>query len=463
MDSTGSVVIPEDRGVRMKKVITYGTFDLFHQGHYNLLKRAKELGDYLIVGVTTEHFDEARGKVNVIDSIMDRIENVKKTGFADMIIVEDHEGQKIEDIQKYGVDIFTLGSDWVGTYDYLKSFCQVVYLDRTPSISSTILRKDRFKIVRTGIVGTGRMVPRFMSETKFVSGISVECAYNPVGNNVEAFAKKHDITVFTNSYEEFLSNVDAVYIASPNETHYEYAKKALEAGKHVLSEKPLAFTKAESQELYGIAQKNNVVLMEAIKAAYCPGFQQLINAAKSGKIGDIIDVEANFTRLASLGSRERTDATYGGAFLEFGPSTLLPVIKLMGGDYKELHIDTLTDDNGVDIYTKVNIKYDKGFATMRTGVGVKTEGQLVVSGTKGYIIAPSPWWLMKQFDIRYEDSSKVEHYEPTFQGDGLRYEIGEFVSKINGIGANDYKLTAQESIAMAGIVEKFMESRICTD
>ena len=447
----------------MKKVITYGTFDLFHQGHYNLLKRAKELGDYLIVGVTTEHFDEARGKVNVIDSIMDRIENVKKTGFADMIIVEDHEGQKIEDIQKYGVDIFTLGSDWVGTYDYLKSFCQVVYLDRTPSISSTVLRKDRFKIVRTGIVGTGRIVPRFMSETKFVSGISVECAYNPVGNNVEAFAKKHDITVFTNSYEEFLSNVDAVYIASPNETHYEYAKMALEAGKHVLSEKPLAFTKAESQELYGIAQKNNVVLMEAIKAAYCPGFQQLINAAKSGKIGDIIDVEANFTRLASQGSRERTDARYGGAFLEFGPSTLLPVIKLMGGDYKELHIDTLTDDNGVDIYTKVNIKYDKGFATMRTGVGVKTEGQLVVSGTKGYIIAPSPWWLMKQFDIRYEDSSKVEHYEPTFQGDGLRYEIGEFVSKINGIGANDYKLTAQESIAMAGIVEKFMESRICTD
>ena len=463
MDSTGSVVIPEDRGVRMKKVITYGTFDLFHQGHYNLLKRAKELGDYLIVGVTTEHFDEARGKVNVIDSIMDRIENVKKTGFADMIIVEDHEGQKIEDIQKYGVDIFTLGSDWVGTYDYLKSFCQVVYLDRTPSISSTVLRKDRFKIVRTGIVGTGRIVPRFMSETKFVSGISVECAYNPVGNNVEAFAKKHDITVYTNSYEEFLSNVDAVYIASPNETHYEYAKKALEAGKHVLSEKPLAFTKAESQELYGIAQKNDVVLMEAIKAAYCPGFQQLINAAKSGKIGDIIDVEANFTRLASQGSRERTDATYGGAFLEFGPSTLLPVIKLMGGDYKELYIDTLTDDNGVDIYTKVNIKYDKGFATMRTGVGVKTEGQLVVSGTKGYIIAPSPWWLMKQFDIRYEDSSKVEHYEPTFQGDGLRYEIGEFVSKINGIGANDYKLTAQESIAMAGIVEKFMEYRICTD
>ena len=121
----------------MKKVITYGTYDLFHEGHYNLLKRAKALGDYLIVGVTTEHFDLARGKVNVIDPIMTRIENVRKTGFADEIIVEDHEGQKIEDIQKYGVDIFTLGSDWVGAFDYLKPFCEVVYLDRTADISST--------------------------------------------------------------------------------------------------------------------------------------------------------------------------------------------------------------------------------------------------------------------------------------------------------------------------------------
>ena len=71
----------------MKKVITYGTYDLFHQGHYNLLKRAKELGDYLIVGVTTEHFDEARGKVNVVDSVLERVENVRKTGLADEIII----------------------------------------------------------------------------------------------------------------------------------------------------------------------------------------------------------------------------------------------------------------------------------------------------------------------------------------------------------------------------------------
>lgn len=443
----------------MTKVITYGTFDLFHQGHYNLLKNAKALGDYLIVGVTTEHFDHARGKVNVVDSIMDRIENVKKTGFADMIIVEDHEGQKIEDIQKYGVDIFTLGSDWAGVFDYLNAFCRVVYLDRTPNISSTLLRSSRFPILRVGIVGTGRIAPRFLSEAKYVSGLTVECTFNPVVESARRFEKKYGVCAFCDSYEEFLREIDAVYIASPHETHYEYAQKALEKGKHVLCEKPLSFTREESVGLYELAKDKELVLMEAIKAAYCPGFQQLINAAKSGKIGEIKDVEACFSRIASPVSRERTDKKYGGAFLEYGGNALLPIIKLLGMDYRDVYMDSINDESGIDMYTKVQIRYKDAMATAKVGVGVKSEGQLVVSGTKGYIIAQSPWWLMKKFDIRYEDASVVEHYEPTFMGDGLRYEISEFVSKINGYGNRDFKLTADESIAMADIVEKFMQKR----
>ena len=98
----------------MIKVITYGTYDLFHEGHYRLLERAKALGDYLIVGVTSEAYDEARGKFNVIDSVATRIENVRKTGFADEIIVEESPGQKFSDIKKYDIDIFTVGSDWTG-------------------------------------------------------------------------------------------------------------------------------------------------------------------------------------------------------------------------------------------------------------------------------------------------------------------------------------------------------------
>ncbi len=122
---------------KITKVITYGTFDLFHEGHYRLLQRAKALGDYLIVGVTTETYDKARGKLCVVDSLLTRIENVKKTGFVDEIVVEEIQGQKFNDIKKYDIDIFTVGSDWTGSFDYLKDYCEVVYLPRTEGISTT--------------------------------------------------------------------------------------------------------------------------------------------------------------------------------------------------------------------------------------------------------------------------------------------------------------------------------------
>lgn len=443
----------------MKKVITYGSFDLFHEGHYNLLKRAKELGDYLIVGVTTEHYDETRGKINLIDPIMERIENVRKTGFADEIIIEDHEGQKIEDIQKYGVDIFTVGSDWVGFFDYLSAFCEVKYLERTPGVSSTMLRKSRFDIVTMGIVGSGRIAPRFLAEAKYVSGINIVSAYNPVDASVNTFCKKHGLKAYQEDYDSFLQEVESVYIASPHETHYDYTKRALEQGKHVLCEKPLCFTKAEAEELFELAKEKGAVLMEAVKTAYCPGFIQLLNVAKSGKIGEIRDIEACFSRIADPDSREMTDTKYGGGFLEYGGYPLLPIIKLFGKDYEEIRIDTIPAESGIDLYTKIYFRYKNGLALAKTGVGVKSEGQLVIAGTKGYILAESPWWLTKKFEIRYEDQNIIERFEPKFQGDGLRYEISEFVSKINKLEGHDYKLTAGESIAMADIVEKFMETR----
>ena len=118
----------------MKKVITYGTYDLLHFGHIRLLKRAKALGDYLIVGVTSDDFDKSRGKINVQQSLMERVAAVKATGIADEIIVEEYEGQKIDDIRKHNVDIFTVGSDWKGHFDYLKEYCKVIYLPRTEGI-----------------------------------------------------------------------------------------------------------------------------------------------------------------------------------------------------------------------------------------------------------------------------------------------------------------------------------------
>ena len=163
----------------MKKVITYGTYDLLHQGHINLLRRAKALGDYLIVGVTSDSFDKGRGKLNVRNNVLERVESVKATGYADEVIIEDYLGQKIDDILRYGVDIFAIGSDWIGKFDYLNEYCQVVYLPRTEGVSSTQLRAASQSIVRIGIVGSGRIAKRFVPETDVVDGACVTAVLNP--------------------------------------------------------------------------------------------------------------------------------------------------------------------------------------------------------------------------------------------------------------------------------------------
>ena len=255
----------------MKKVITYGTYDLFHQGHYNLLKRAKELGEYLIVGVTTDNFDLERGKMNTCNNVMERIEAVRATGLADQIIIEEYKGQKIDDIQKYKVDIFAIGSDWTGYFDYLKEFCDVIYLPRTEGISSTQLRETRPSI-NIGIIGTGSIANRFIPETKFVNSLNVITAYNPNKQEAEAFCIKHNLEKYSSNLEDLFARVDSVYIASPHYTHYEYAKKALLANKNVLCETPFVFQKKEAEELYAIAEEKGLVLMVALKTAYCPAF-----------------------------------------------------------------------------------------------------------------------------------------------------------------------------------------------
>jgi len=444
----------------MKKIITYGTFDQFHIGHHRLLERAKSLGDYLIVGVTTEEFDVQRGKMNVVDSLMRRIDSVRDSGFADEIIIETHEGQKIEDIQKYGVKTFVIGSDWRGMFDYLKEFCDVIYVDRTKDISSTELRTQRNGIVKLGVVGTGRIAGRTMEELKYVSGVVTVAVYNPRLAGAQIFAEEHEITYATDNYSNFLERVNAVYIASPHDTHYDYAKTALEADKHVLCEKPMVLKKHEAKELFSLAEKSGLVLMEAIKTAYAPGFLSLLSMAKSGKIGKIYDIEAAFTKLVpdKEGTREY-DHLVGGSFTELASYSLMPIIKLLGTQYNNIRFECFQNKNGVDIYTKAHFKYEDAVATAKTGIGVKSEGQLLISGTKGYILVKSPWWLFKTFEVCYENTNKNESFSFPFPGFGMRFEIADFVKNINELGIQHYKLSKEDSIALSGIIEQFLQYR----
>lgn len=442
----------------MTRVITYGTFDLFHEGHYRLLQRAKALGDYLIVGVTTEAYDKARGKLNVVDSLSTRMENVKKSGFADEIIIEEAAGQKFNDIKKYHIDIFTVGSDWVGSFDYLSDYCKVVYLERTKNISSTMLREKNSRIQRIGIIGTGRIAGRFIPEAKLVSGISTQGVYNPHAESAARFAEKWEINGYTD-LEEFYEAIDAVYIASPHETHYGYIKSALEHGKHVLCEKPMVLKRAEAKEAFAYAREHGLVLFEGIKTAFCPGFSKFLGIACSGTIGSIRNVEACFTKLERPESRELTDRVYGGSFIELGSYVMLPILKLLGKEYEDIRFDTIKGENGLDIFTKVSMKYPAGIATATCGLGVKSEGRLLIAGTKGYIVAEAPWWKTAYFEVHYENPGEVEKHSEIFLGDGLRYEISDFLSTINGINSSEFKLTRGESVALAGMMEEFMRRR----
>ena len=442
----------------MVKVITYGTFDLFHEGHYKLLQRAKQLGDYLIVGVTTETYDKARGKLCVVDSLLTRIENVKKTGFVDEIVVEEIQGQKFNDIKKYDIDIFTVGSDWTGSFDYLKDYCEVVYLERTKNISSTMLREQKQHIQRIGIIGAGRIAGRFMKEARLVSGVSMQGVYNPHTESAEKFADKWEIDAYSDM-ENFFTAVDVVYIASPHETHYSYIKQAIAHGRHVLCEKPMCLNRVQVEELFEFAKEKNVILFEGIKTAYCPGFAKLLGIACSGSIGNIRGVEACFTKLENVNQRELTDKKYGGSFTELGSYCLLPIIKLFGLEYRAVRFESINDENGIDLYTKAHIQYKNGLATAECGLGVKSEGKLLIAGTTGYIVVEAPWWKTSYFEVHHENPNDIERFSERFLGDGLRYEICDMLSMINGETTKDFKLTSGESKTMAEFMERFLAER----
>lgn len=125
----------------MKKIITYGTFDLLHYGHINILKRAKEQGDYLIVALSTNEFNKIKGK-KCYFPYKERKKLVESIRYVDLVIPENNWEQKIQNIKEFKVDVFVMGDDWTGRFDYLKEYCEVMYLSRTPEISTTKIKQE---------------------------------------------------------------------------------------------------------------------------------------------------------------------------------------------------------------------------------------------------------------------------------------------------------------------------------
>ena len=428
----------------MVKVITYGTYDLLHYGHIRLLERAKALGDYLIVGVTADGFDQARGKINVQQSLMERIEAVKATGIADEIIVEEYEGQKIDDIQRYGVDIFTVGSDWKGHFDYLNEYCKVVYLERTQGVSSSEIRSDK-RALKIALIGDeDKFLQKFERECKYVNGIEV-------------------LGIFPSNcaYTEVMNQVDAVFLNTRPQDHYVQIKEALVAKKHVLCDSPLTTTVEQWQELIELAKQQGCILMDANRTAYAMAYYRLLLLVKSGVIGEVVSIDASCTTIRNVDLDSKELLNVWNSICAWGPTALLPIFQLLGTKYNSKQITSriLDETSMYDTFTKVTFVYTKAVASIKVGKGVKTEGELVITGTEGYVYVPAPWWKTDYFEIRREDPTQNKRYYYQLEGEGIRYMLVSFLKSIQNGDRFSY-ISREVSKAICRIIENFYSKEI---
>lgn len=438
----------------MVKVITYGTYDLLHEGHIRLLKRAKALGDYLIVGVTGDGYDLTRGKINVQQSLMERIEGVKATGLADQIIVEEYEGQKIDDIKRYDADIFTVGSDWKGKFDYLNDYCKVIYLDRTEGISSSEIRAEKREI-RIGIVGNSPLIRKFIRECGYVNGVSVSGIFTDNPSMLDEDMRK--LPSLFDSKESFYQTCDAVYIITPPENHFVDIRSALEAGKHVVCEAPVALSVKDYDILRKIANERGLVLMDGIKTAYSTGFNRLILLIKAGVIGEVVSVDATCTSLRKVTLELIREYPYLWNTMSFwGPTGLLPIFDILGCDYTDTTIVSrlMVGNERFDLFSKISLIFPNAVASVKIGQGVKSEGELIVSGTKGYVYVPAPWWKTDYFEIRYENPSENRRFFYQLDGEGIRFEILSFIKQIKN-GSRFSYIGEDVTRSTIGILEAF--------
>lgn len=439
----------------MVKVITYGTYDLLHYGHIRLLERAKALGDYLIVGVTSDVFDRERGKINVQQSLMERVEAVRATGLADEIIIEEYEGQKIDDIKRLNVDIFTVGSDWKGKFDYLSAYCKVVYLDRTSGVSSTEIRSEQ-QVVRLGLVGESPILNKIERESQYVNGLesgkvfTLNDAY--LSDNLKRPAQQ------AASYQDLLDDCDALYVISAPEKHYAQIREALQKGKHVLCESPVTMEIEQWEELRQMAKDKQLVLMDSIKTAYSVAYYRLLLLAKGGIIGDIISVDATCTSLVDFDPTQDSQKSLyeWNSICAWGPTALLPIFQLLGTAFTSKLIAThfLDENQKYDAFTKISFVYPHAVASLKVGQGVKSEGSLVISGTKGYIYVPAPWWKTDYFEVRYENPQNNKRYFYQLDGEGLRYMLLSFLKAIR-TGKDFSYVSSDISRAIIQIISDF--------
>lgn len=319
------------------------------------------------------------------------------------------------------------------------------------ALTKESLAREKSTYMRIGVIGTGSIAKRFVEEAVHVTNVYVAAAYNPDADETHRFCDEFGILHEAISAEDLFKRVDAVYIASPFYTHYKYALNALNAGRHVLCETPLTESLQQAKELYTIAEKNGLVFMPALKTAYAPSFGNVIQEALSGVIGEVVDISATVTTLLS---QTKTVGFNNERLMDNAYYALLVILKILGENIMKVSAFTRTDDAKV-LYLNTHLQYEEAVGHVKAGTGVKSESNLVISGTKGDIYVPAPWWKPDYFEIRYENPYDNKKLYFPFESSGLRYEIQCFVDNIS-LKSTERPISKQEMLIIIQIVDRYL-------
>ncbi|MCL2111198.1 MAG: adenylyltransferase/cytidyltransferase family protein [Clostridiales bacterium] len=431
----------------MKKVITYGTFDLFHEGHRSLLERAKALGGHLVVAVTGDGFDRERGKLNVKDSLATRIESVKATGYADEIIVEEYFGQKAADIMRFGIDIFAIGSDWKGKYDYLSRYCEVVYLDRTKGVSSTELREQNAKLLRLGIISDSFEDGGIFAEAHFVSGLEASGVYiPPVGGGdggheenmaaAEAFRANYDLATVFETADGLFEGSDIVYVHMQRRYRFEFAAAALKAGCHVICDFPLDKSE-DAERIYRLVKDCGRAFVECVPLLYLRTFQQLSGLLHGGAVGQVLSVDCTMPALGDFRDSEALAA-----------ATFARILGTEGATASRVSVQSR------DRYDRIGFSCGDAIASCAVSDSEWLKPGMVIVGTDGRVEIPGAWWNMNYFKLLMRGEDSPRRYSFNVEGSGLRYLLSETSQMVAEGRTDSMALSNEEAQKLVALLER---------
>lgn len=315
-------------------------------------------------------------------------------------------------------------------------------------------QENKTQMIRFGVIGPGRAGSRFAQGVAAAPDAALAAVWGRKPEQASEYARRFQVPAIAGTLEELLgSAIDAVYVATHPDSHRDLCLRALEAGKHVLCEKPAALNVVQLEEILEAAQKYDRLFMEAMKPPFFPLYRLLRAHLARDPIG-----EAGFVRAGH--SDSTLDANYplhfaelgGGGIMGIGPYEAFLALDWLG-PLKKVHTLGRINAAGVDSFAVIHTEHERGFGQLHTGIDLLSHGDAVISGPLGYVLIHANWWNPVRATIHYSDGRVVELDEP-FTGGGFNYETAHFCELICQGRRESPEISHAISLGMARLLEE---------